>query len=240
MKNVIIYNKVNESKNGGKINDFIIEKYLKAQVENSLYYGWKENDIIIATNFPFEHMGVKNLELNDVCEFSGYNNKWYGIREIFLNHFKEECWLHDYDNWQINPIEFPEFTGKISGCTYVFTEEWNTASMFFKKDCEDILNYIYEFLEFNKQIPFNGDESAIAVLRRIDEVKNYFSTIDNKYNVGLTKLEHRYNAATKPVCVLGLKTLNVGSYENFNKKYSNLELIPKHLDEIVNKYKEFN
>lgn len=238
MKNIIIYNKVNVSSNGGKINDFIIEKYLKAQVENSLYYGWNPNDIVIATNFPFEHMGIKNTLLKDVCDWNGFNNKWYGIKEIFQNHFKEECWLHDYDNWQISPIEFPQFNGKISGCTYVFTEEWNTSSLFFKKDCENILDYIYEFIKLNKHIHFDSDENAVAVLRKVPEVQNYFSTIDNKYNVGLTKLEHRYNAATKPVCTLGVKILNKGSYENFIKKYMNFNLIPNHLDDIIQKYKE--
>lgn len=238
MKNIIIYNKVNVNKFGGKINDFIIERYLKAQIENSLHYGWNTDDIIIATNFPFEYMGIKNLNLEDVCEFSGFNNKWYGIREIFEKHFKEECWLHDYDNWQISPIDFPEFNGKIAGCTYVFTEEWNTASLFFKTGCEPILDYIYDFLILNKNIPFDSDENALAILRRIDDVKDYFTTINNKYNVGLTKLEHRYNAATKPVCSLGVKILNKGSYENFIAKYSNFDLIPRHLDDIIKKYRE--
>jgi hypothetical protein len=239
MKNVIIYNKVNIDKFGGKINDYIIEKYLKAQVENSLHFGWNLADIIIATNFSFEYMGVKNVELKDICNFSGFNNKWYGIRELYQNHFKEDCWLHDYDNWQISDIkEFPTFNGKLAGCTYVFTEEWNTASLFFKSNCEDILNYIYDFLKMNENIKFDSDENAIAVLRRVNEVKSYFSTIDNKYNVGLTKLEHRYNAATKPVCSLGVKILNKGSYENFINKYKDFNLIPKHLDDIIKKYKE--
>lgn len=236
MKNIIIYNKINIDKFGGRRNDHVIENYLKAQIENSLYYKWDIKDIIVATNFPFEYMGIKNLNLNDICEFSGFNNKWFGIREIFKNHFKEDCWLHDYDNWQINELKFPTFDGNIAGCTYVFTEEWNTASLFLKKDCEIYLDYVFDFLNINNKIQFDSDENAIAIIRRVDEVKNAFCTIDNKYNIGLTKLEHRYNAATKPVCTLGVKLLHKDEYTTFKNKYDRYNLIPDHLNEIIHKY----
>lgn len=237
MKNIIIYNKIDNSVGGGKINDFIIENYLKAQIENSLYFGWKPEDIIIATNFYFEHRGIKNLQLFDICNFSGYNNKWYGINEIFEKHFQEDCWLHDYDNWQTSEISFPNFNGQIAGCIYVYTNEWNTASMFFKRTSKNIIEYIYEFLKFNEKIPFNGDESALSVIRQINDVKEYLTTINNKYNVGLTKLEYRYNVAEKPVCTLGCKLLHKKEFDFFESKYKDLNIIPNHLYEILTKYR---
>ena len=60
MKNVLIYNKVGEKT---RHSDDLLDRYLKAQVHNSLDLGWKPEDIIIGTNFDFEHMGVKNVKL---------------------------------------------------------------------------------------------------------------------------------------------------------------------------------
>lgn len=234
MKNVIIYNKVPTSKFGGQKNDDVIKYYLETQIDNSIFYGWDINDIIIATNFDFEYKGIKNIKLNDVCEFSGYNNKWYGLRELYNNHFNEDFWIHDYDNWQISVIDkFPNFTGKIGGCTYVYNNEWNTASMFIKKDSHNILDYVYEFLLQNKHIPFDSDENAISYIRNVNEVKSYFSDLNQKYNVGLTQLEKRYESAEKPVCVLGCKIFNNNEYEKFKFKYGNLDLIPGHLIDMI-------
>lgn len=237
MKNIVIYNKINNYSGGGQKNDYIIENYLKAQVENSLNFGWDPKDIIIATNFNFEHKGVKNLELFDICYSSGYNNKWYGIKEIFEKHFQDDCWLHDYDNWQTSEINFPNFNGEIAGCIYVYTKEWNTASMFFKKSSNNIIEYIYDFLKLNEKIPFNGDESALSIIRQIDEVKNYLTTINNKYNVGLTKFEYRYEVAEKPISCLGCKLLHRDEFDYFESKYKIYNIIPKHLYEICSQYK---
>lgn len=237
MKNVIIYNKVTTDKFGGKRSDGVIENYLKAQIDNSLNFGWNRNDIIIATNFDFEHNGVKNVILKNVCEWSGYNNKWYGIKELYeTGLIKDECWLHDYDNWQISDLKFPNFDGKIAGATYVYTPEWNTASMFFKKDCIDILNIIHSFLEYYKHVKFDSDENAISALRRVNQFKEYFSTINNQFNVGLTRLMDRYNAANKPIISLGVKLLNKKEFDLFESRHNNLNLIPTDLYKIINQY----
>ena len=34
-------------------------RFIKAQIENSIVLGWKPEDIVIATNFNVEYMGVK-------------------------------------------------------------------------------------------------------------------------------------------------------------------------------------
>jgi hypothetical protein len=235
MKNIIIYNKVDTNKFGGKKSDDVINLYLEAQIDNSIFYGWNINDIIIGTNFDFEYKGIKNIKLTNICKFSGYNNKWYGLRELYSNHINEDCWIHDYDNWQISDIkDFPNFDGKVGGCTYVYNNEWNTASMFIKKDSLNILDYVYEFLEQNKHIPFDSDENAISYIRNVDEVKSYFSDLNQKFNVGMTQLDRRYHIAEKPVCVLGCKLFNKSEYEKFKTKYDYLNLIPNHLYDIVN------
>ena len=39
--------------------------------------------------------------------------------------------------------------GQIGGCTYVYTPEWNTSTMFFKKSSQPIVDFISEFMELN-------------------------------------------------------------------------------------------
>ena len=236
MKNVIIYNKINTSQFGGKQNDYIIENYLKAQVENSLHYGWEHKNIVIATNFDFEHSGIKNVSLTDICYDNGFNNKWFGIRELFHKYFNEQCWLHDYDDWQINDIDFPKFDGLIGGCTYIFSNEWNTASMFIKPNSHNLLDYVYDFLVINKHVKFDSGENAICAIRQINEIKHYFSNLNQQYNIGLTKLKQRYDAAEKPVKVLGCKLLHSKHYNLFLQQHESLNLIPPHLSEIISRY----
>jgi hypothetical protein len=117
----------------------------------------------------------------------------------------DDFWFHDQDNWQIDYFSFPQFTGEIAGCTYICTPEWNTASMFIKSSAIDIIRYIKEFMDLNQGFNWFGDEHYIAVLRAQTEISNYLSTINNQYNVGVTCFENRYNAATKPIKVIGFK-----------------------------------
>jgi len=217
MKNILIYNVI---KGKERYETDVLYASLKSQIDNSLRFGWNRDDIILGTNFDFEHNGVKNINLNDICEWNIFCNKWYGVRELMRSGIiDDEFWFHDQDAWQINKIEFPKFDGEIAGSTYVYTPEWNSCSMFFKKTALNIVEYIVEFMELNKSLKLFGDEHYLAIIRNQTEVLEYLSTINNKYNVGLTHMEYRYEAADKPVCVIGFqpqveKSLRVFNGEN--------------------------
>ena len=229
MKNVLIYNIVNSKERYPK--DTLV-RTLQAQIDNSLELGWKVEDIVIGTNFEFEYMGVKAHQLDNVCEYNPFVNKWYGMLELVEKGIlKEDFWFHDQDNWQLYPIEFPSFDGEIAGCTYVFTPEWNTASMFIKKSAVNILQYIKEFMDLNHELNLFSDENYIAILRAQTEVSPYLSTINNEYNVGITKMEDRYNAENKPVKVIGVKPENKQDIE----KLQGVNLVQARLltDEIL-------
>ena len=47
-------------------------------------------------------------------------------------------------------------------------------------------------------------------------MKDYLTTINNQYNVGLTCIENRYNAANKPIKIIGFKPENKKSMEIFS------------------------
>ena len=76
MKNVMIYNKINDKP---RWTDEDLFQSFRAQIDNSIERGWKREDIIIGTNFDFEYNGVKNKLLTDVCEENPFCNKFYGI-----------------------------------------------------------------------------------------------------------------------------------------------------------------
>jgi len=87
MQNVVIWVKSPEGKYKFKYknNDNKILNYLKLQVENSRALGWPKKDIILITNFPFSHMGVKAHVVSDFCNWSAFANKLVFVEIGFKN-----------------------------------------------------------------------------------------------------------------------------------------------------------
>ena len=237
MKNVYIYNVVEDNI---RYDNELLLNYFRAQVDNSLRFGWKKEDIIIGTNFQFEHNGVKNIELKNVCTTNIFNNKWYGILELMNDgHLEDDFWFHDQDSWQVSKVEFPEFVGEIGGCTYVYTPEWNTCSMFLKQTSVSIVEYIVEFMKINDNTNFYSDENYISLLRGGSPIQDYLTTLNNKFNVGLTHMEKRYQAAEKPVCSLGFQPHVQSSWDVFIEGKNDLDL--KLIDnEMIELFKTYN
>jgi len=181
---------------------------LKSQIDNSLRLGWDEMDIIIGTNFDFEYRGIKNYQLEDVCTYSGFNNFWYGALELMNNGILvEDFWLHDQDTWSVRNFDFPEFSGEIAGCEYIKTNQWNCGSIYFKKTSREILEYIVDIMRNNPDHKVSSDEEWIAFLRYSNhsEIRDYLTTLNTQYNVGVTSFEDRYKSAIKPINVLAFK-----------------------------------
>tara|TARA_R100000742_G_C4262328_1_gene80134 strand:- start:380 stop:1105 length:726 start_codon:yes stop_codon:yes gene_type:complete len=237
MKNVYIYNVVEDNI---RYDNELLLNYFRAQVDNSLRFGWKKEDIIIGTNFDFEHNGVKNIKLENICTTNIFNNKWYGMLELMTKgYIDDDFWFHDQDSWQVSKIEFPEFIGEIGGCTYVYTPEWNTCSMFLKQTSVNIVEYIVEFMKINDNTNFYSDENYIALLRNNSPIQDYLTTLNNKFNVGLTHMEKRYNAAEKPVCALGFQPHVQSSWDVFIEGKNDLDL--KLIDsEMIELFKTYN
>jgi len=237
MKNVYIYNVVEDNI---RYDNELLLNYFRAQVDNSLRFGWKKEDIIIGTNFDFEHNGVKNIKLKNICTTNIFNNKWYGMLELMNNgYIDDDFWFHDQDSWQVSKVEFPEFVGEIGGCTYVYTPEWNTCSMFLKQTSVSIVEYIVEFMKINDNTNFYSDENYISLLRGGSPIQDYLTTLNNKFNVGLTHMEKRYQAAEKPVCSLGFQPHVQSSWDVFIEGKNDLDL--KLIDnEMIELFKTYN
>mgnify|MGYP003120690518 CR=1 FL=1 len=235
MKNVIVYNQIDTKYHGGnRYVDEHLTNYLNCQIDNSLRLGWDKNDIILGTNFDFEYKGIKNYELEDVCTYSGFNNFWYGTLELMNKGIlTDDFWLHDQDTWAVKNFEFPEFDGEVGGCEYVATHQWNCGSIYFKKSSKFILEYIVEVMRSNEKHKVSSDEEWIAYLRHApeSEIKGYLTSIDNRYNVGVTHFKHRYDRATKPICVLAFKP----------DEKSNFDVVKDFVDiDLLNIFKKHN
>ena len=237
MKNVYIYNVVEDNI---RYDNELLLNYFRAQVDNSLRFGWKKEHIIIGTNFDFEHNGVKNIKLENICTTNIFNNKWYGMLELIeTGKLNDDFWFHDQDSWQVSKVEFPEFVGEIGGCTYVYTPEWNTCSMFLKQTSVSIVEYIVEFMKINDNTNFYSDENYISLLRGGSPIQDYLTTLNNKFNVGLTHMEKRYQAAEKPVCSLGFQPHVQSSWDVFIEGKNDLDL--KLIDnEMIELFKTYN
>jgi|TARA_B100000035_G_scaffold313794_1_gene328342 hypothetical protein len=229
MKLVMPFVQINTTYHGGgRYENEELFKYFRAQIDWSLELGWTKEDIIIGTNFDFEYRGIESYHLYNICDFSGFNNFWYGAHELLSAEIiDDDFWLHDQDCWPNEFFTFPKFDGLIGGCEYIGTPQWNCGSIFVKKEAGQFLGSIVSTMEENRHTPISSDEQVIVNLRAIEEIKHLFSSIDTTYNCGLTHFDLRYESATKPLKVCSFKPTEKKAWNKF-KKVVNPNII-KHL-----------
>ena len=211
MKNVIIFQDFVKAKTYGhnwKTEELF--NYFRAQIDNSLYWGWKPEDIIVCTNLDFEYKDATIVRLNNICQYNKYFNKQYGILELLESEIiTEEFWFHDFDDWQTEKMIFPEFDGDIGMGKYIDAKQWNTGSIFVKPSGVDIWRLIVDFMDENRNHPYVdgvGDENVVNMVYNLyRELQTRFSLLNNKYNVGCTQFDMRYGSAEKPVVVAAFK-----------------------------------
>jgi len=220
MKNVIVYNQIKTNNHGAnRWNDGDLFRYFKAQIDNSLRLGWKREDIILGTNFKFDYNRIESYLLTNICEWSGFHNFWYGALELIdKGIINEEFWLHDHDSWQISPMVFPQFDGDVAGAEYVGTREWNCGSIYFNKNCKPTLQYIVDTLEENKEVKVSSDEVIIGFLRKNSPIKHKMTSINQRWNVGMTHAQLRHDSAIKPIIVLSFKPDQEDIYKKLQDK----------------------
>ena len=210
MKNVIVFQDFVDTITYGR-NYKIVElfKYFRAQIDNSLRMGWQPKDIVVVTNLDFSYKNATIIRTKQLCRYNRYFNKQYGILELLEeNLIDDDFWFHDFDDWQIHPFEFPLFDGSIGMCKYIDDSQWNTGSIFIKKSSKNIWRLIVDFMDANQNLLKNiGDENVVNFLYQTyhDEIKNYFTHLNNQFNVGVTGFTYRHDTAEKPVCVLAFK-----------------------------------
>ena len=76
MKNVMIFQDYDTSNTyGHQWKEEELFKYFKCQIDNSINFGWKPEDICIVTNLDFEYRDVTIIKTKLLCTYNKYFNK---------------------------------------------------------------------------------------------------------------------------------------------------------------------
>ena len=134
MKNLLIYINPNHS---------FSKEYVtmsKIQIDNSLDLGWKPEDIMMVTNFPYEYKGIKSIVVGDEYFYTPPSTlKFPAVARMFENNMigNDLYWMHDFDSFQLVPLDsderiIQEMGGRDMGlCDYGRRHKCNGCSVFF-------------------------------------------------------------------------------------------------------------
>ena len=159
----------------------------KIQIDNCLSLGWKKEDILLVTNFPYKYNGVKAIVVGDenYCESIPTTSKINTIVDLFKNAFydiftintiidlfnkkvidpKQLYFFHDIDLFQNEVITQSEIERELGEADLGLCDKgrmplWNSGTIFFRVSAADIFNH-------TKEIAYKygvNDETALMVL----------------------------------------------------------------------------
>jgi len=171
------------------------ETLLKAQIDNVIEVGWKQENIILLTNFHFEFMGVKAqiIPLNEFC-LSG--SKMWSVKWLFDNtRVTETIYAGDLDCWQNCWFDEPEFKTDVGACQYS-NPKWNGGNIFWKPESRDIVNKIVGILTEAKP---KSEEPTLNLVFKSEEYKDRITCLNSTYNVGCSGFFERFTRSDKPI-----------------------------------------
>ncbi len=204
MKNLLIF--ISPNKKFDKENS----KLAKIQIDNSLDLGWKREDIIFVTNFPFEYNSVKSLIVPDDLYYSfdlGASKVpviIYLIKEKLLSP-TEPYWCHDLDACELNKITESELelnNFDLGLIHYFYKQEWSFGSFFFRTSAIDILELIDSESRAHPHSSRNNEKTLTRLIRENKINEKRFKKLNVTYNIMKRSLRTIYKEATKPIKVL--------------------------------------
>ena len=229
MQNVMVANLRNKNKK--KYDSDRLITLIKAQIENSLQFGWTPENIIMLTNFEFSYMGVRAIpiKLNNFC-FTG--SKVFGVKWLMDNtEFEGPFWCHDLDAWQNAPITCPDF--KDAGFAQYSRPKINGGVQFWRHSGHDILDKIVDTLIKN---------SAAREEPTLDKFclnNKRVTMLNSKYNVGCSGFIPRYERSDEhPVKVCHFHPDNRIAWQTHaldRNAYGIVSVTPE-LEAVVRKY----
>ena len=228
MKNLLVY--VNPAKKfTGDAGDLI-----KVQIDNSLRLGWKEKDILLVTNFDFEHNGVKAILIEDsvFCPFRPLSTKTIAVAYLLEKEMIEKdivYWVHDLDAYQLAEIDVDLETKDAGFTDYGWARKWSLGSYFFKETAKDLFQWLRDGIYTRKA----EDERVLVWLTKhnFNKINDRYKKLNITYNLGMRWIEENYRRADKP-----LKVVHFHPYMRGNKMKIFMPLLTKELAEIFKSY----
>lgn len=163
----------------------------RIQIDNSLRLGWKLDDILLVTNFPYEYNGVRSIVIGDdnYCIYHTAGTKVYVIVYMFQNNMIDDnvYWYHDFDCYQLAPFVDgdPDFGDADLGLTnYSRMPRLCSASMFFKNTAGDI------FEDLKSTIDKHRMDEELGLARMLNR---RWSLRDRVKLLNITYAFHRFN-----------------------------------------------
>lgn len=246
MKNLLIYTGPNKKFNE---EDSILAKI---QIDNSFDLGWKKDDILLVTDFPYEYNGVQSLVVPEgiYYDFDKKANKVPVIVHLFNQGIikkGELYWCHDLDAFELNPIDENELelADFDLGLThYTYKPEWQCGSFFFKESAKDIFELIDNATRAKPRSGRNNEKKLTTLIKNNAIDPKRYKRLNVTYNIMKKYLQIIYPKATKPLRVIHFSpwdkdqnlletTLNMFMY---GKNKLGLPLMSDRLIKIFNKY----
>jgi hypothetical protein len=224
-KNFMVFVSTDYDKSGVKLREgdtdySKIEKtysILRAQIDNSIECGWDAKDIIIATNFDFEYRNVRTYVLDDVCDYSQFFHKQYATLELMKKGIFEgqNIWYHDLDAFQLEPFNFPKFSGDWGTCVYPNGDghSCQCGIIYLKHSSQDIFEHLVSKM---KSRQYNTHDDEVVIRNDVKLNPNYshrVSILNTTYNLGMTGFSYRYENAKKPIKVVHFHPDNKKQWE---------------------------
>lgn len=211
-------------------------KLTKIQIDNSLDLGWDQNKIILATNFDFQHNGIKSINTgNDKSEpFDPRMAKIDIICNLFdkkLIEDNETYWFHDFDAFQINTFNESDVnlnSFDIGLTNYSHKKRNNAGSFFFTGKSIDIFKFVQNYIYNNKDTEENAFNKMID--NNLDIINGRYKIMDIGYNLGIYNIPNNYILNKNKAKVIHFHPSKPRHLLKFEK------LIPDRLSLIFKKY----
>lgn len=230
MINLMVYGYNKDRIYKPKSKPFIPELF-RIHFENSLHYGWKEKEIVYATNMELDFLKGTNSKLLEV-DFTDLTNKhpsvckWWGLLAAIKSYPNEDILYHDYDCFQVNQFVKPR-VAEIGLARYNLG--YNTGFVYTRYSGKDIVEHIIQ--KALSEFEILPDE---AVVKRIDQnVKDRITEINSRYNLGRTKYKSRYERAIKPIMFIHVHLESKKRFIDWCERETvNGLIIPDHLKSL--------
>jgi FkbM family methyltransferase len=209
---------------------------INAQIENSLELGWRPEDIILISNFDYEFMGVRslNVPLNQQC-LTG--SKMFGMKHLFDQGLIQEwdgvVWAHDLDAWQNMPFGIPSF--KDVGIVCYSNAKFNGGSIFWSARAGDIVQEVIRIITSDQQ---QKEEPTLNAVLKSPQFSDRITVLNNTYNVGCSGYVVRYDKSIKPLRVCHFHPYNRLAWETHALDRNGLDTkgISDRLERVIRKY----
>lgn len=176
---------------------------VRVWIDNSLDLGWRSDDLLLITNFPFEYNGVEATVVGDehFCESRPRSIKTSVVPHLIEDGIIQQdifYWNHDLDAFQMNPFNL--FLNVDLGLTdYGWKSRWCMGSYFFRSAARDFFSLASPVIKSNVE-----DETVFLQMEEnnVNNFKDRHVRLNITYNFGMRRVEENWDRSNHPIKVV--------------------------------------